>query len=97
VLVGWPRFLGASIGIGWIVSILFVCLGNGLGVFAREVQTEVFRVGGSIASRGYRKDLGRANLYRLEGQLWGADGGGKEGRWREGRRGVVVVVVKENL
>ena len=28
MLVGWPRFSGASIGIGWIVSILFVCLGN---------------------------------------------------------------------
>lgn len=35
----------------------FVCLlgesesGAGLGMFAREVQTVVFRVGGSIASR----------------------------------------------
>lgn len=32
-------------------------MGVGLGMFAREVQTVVFRIGGSIASRGYRKDL----------------------------------------
>lgn len=85
--MGWPRFLGASIGIGWIVSILFVCLfgewgnGAGLGVFAREVQTEVFRVGGSIAPRGYRKGLRKVNLYRLEDQLSGGCGG-----WRKGRK-----------
>jgi len=35
-------------------------------MFAREVQTVAFRVGGSIASRGYRKDLRKVNLYRLE-------------------------------